>query len=59
MEDINKENDELYKYKSLLDDKEIELIQYKNNIKKFKIEYNNYITLKYNYDELLNKYNKL
>ena len=58
LDDIKKENDELYKYKSLYDDKEIELIQYKNNINKFEFEYNNYISLKYNYDELLNKYNK-
>ena len=58
LDDIKKENDDLYKYKSLYDDKEIELIQYKNNINKFEFEYNNYISLKYNYGELLNKYNK-
>ena len=58
LDDIKKENDDLYKYKSLYDDKEIELIQYKNNINKFEFDYNNYISLKYNYGELLNKYNK-
>ena len=59
LEEIKKENDNLYKYKSLYDDKEIELIQYKNSINKYEIENSNYISLKYNYEELLNKYNKI
>ena len=58
LENIKKENDDLYKYKSLYDDKEIELIQIKNDMNKYEIENNNYKTLKYNYDELINKYNK-
>ena len=59
LEEIQNENDKLYKYKSLYDDKEIELIQYKNRFNNYKTENNNYSLLKYNYDELNNKYNDL
>ena len=59
LENIKKENDSLYKYKNLYDDKEIELIQYKNNMNKYEIENNNYLILKNNYNELVNKYNKI
>ena len=59
LEEIKKENDNLYKYKSLYDDKEIELIQFKNNISKYKNENNRYQSLKLEYDELLNNYNKI
>ena len=59
LEEIKKENDRLYKYKSLYDDKEIELIQFKNNISKYKNENNRYQSLKLEYDELLNNYNKI
>ena len=58
-EDLKKENDSLYKYKSLYDDKEIELIQYKNNINKYEIDNDKYNYLKKNYDELLEKYNTI
>ena len=59
IENIKKENDALYKYKSLYDDKEIELIQIKNDMNKYEIENNHYKALKYNYDELIIKYNKI
>ena len=59
IEQIKTENDNLYKYKSLYEDKEIELIQLKNNINKYKIDNNRYDSLKIEYDELLINYNKI
>jgi len=59
LEEIKKENDKLYKYKSLYDDKEIELIQFKNNISKYKNENNRFQSLKLEYEELMNNYNKI
>ena len=59
LEELKKENDNLYKYKSLYDDKVIELIQYKNNINKYKNISNKYNSIKVEYDELLNNYNKI
>ena len=59
IEQIKTENDNLYKYKSLYDDKEIELIQLKNNVNKYKIDNNRYDSLKIEYDELLISYNKI
>ena len=59
MEEIKKENDRLYQYKSLYEDKEIELIQFKNNINKCMNENNRYDSLKIEYDELMDNYNKI
>ena len=59
MEEIKKENDRLYQYKSLYEDKEIELIQFKNNINKSMNENNRYDSLKIEYDELMDNYNKI
>ena len=59
LEELKNENDNLYKYKSLNDDKEIELIQYKNCINKLKSDSNKYDSLKIEYDELLCNYNKI
>lgn len=59
IEEIKKENDNLYKYKSLYEDKEIELIQYKNNLNKYKTENNRYDSLKLEYDTLLSDYNEI
>ena len=59
LKEMKLENDNLYKYKSLYDDKEIELIQYKNNMNKYKIENNRYDSLKLEYDELLNNFNEI
>ena len=59
MEEIRKENDRLYQYKSLYEDKEIELIQFKNNINKCMNDNHRYDSLKIEYDELMDNYNKI
>ena len=59
IKEIKKENDRLYKYKSLYEDKEIELIQFKNNINKSMNESYRYDSLKIEYEELLDNYNKI
>lgn len=53
VQDLRKENDSLYKFKSNYSDNEIEIIELKNKLRKFENLNNKYESLKFNYDELV------